>query len=140
MKPQVADILSDYYETDEELYLSLSSERFNQTELLGEHFRTLEGLDKEDKAVLSALCTKGASKSKQERPILASLGIVHHKGANYWQSAEKILNYELNAGVNCKNVVAPEEVLSLLDSKKEEEARKAKEEEEKRKEEERKAE
>lgn len=31
VKPQVADILSDYYETDEELYLSLSSEIFNQT-------------------------------------------------------------------------------------------------------------
>lgn len=97
-------------------------------------------MDKEDKAVLSALCTKGASKSKQERPNLASFGIIHHKGANYWQSAEKILNYELNTGVNCKNVVAPQEVLSALDSKKEEEARKAKEEEEKRKEEERKAE
>lgn len=141
VKAQVADILSDFYETDEALYLGLSAEKFNQTELLGEHYRPLEGLDKEDKAILSTLCNKGASKSKQERPNLASFGILHHGGSNYWQSAEKILNYELSTGVNCKNVIAPQEVLSVLESKKEEE-RKAEElkkaEEEKKKKEEQK--
>lgn len=138
VSPQLADILSDYYETDEALYLGLRAEKFNQTALLGEHYRTLEGLDKKDKAILSTLCTKGSSMSKQERPNLTKLGIIHYGGYNYWESAVKILNYELNTGVNCVNVKPPQDVLNYLEGKREAE-RRAREAEEKRKEDERRA-
>ena len=37
---------------------------------------------------------------------------------NYWQDLESIINYELALGVNCKNVVATDEILKAIEEKK----------------------
>lgn len=56
--------------------------------------------------------------------------MIFHEGVNHWLNDEVILNYELNAGINCKNTVASDEILKASEAKrlKDEEERKVKEE------------
>jgi hypothetical protein len=117
----VAGVLYDYFETPEKTFLNLDVEKFDQKEFLGSNHHPLEGLDKEDKTLLQTLCIKGASKSKKEKTKLSELGVIHYQGSNYWQSLERILNYELNADVNCKNTIAPEVVLKSIENQKQKE-------------------
>lgn len=116
VKPQVADILYDYFGSPEAAFLNLTN-NFDQKALLGESHRPLEGLSKEDKAALQVLCTKGVGKAKKESPKLVELGVVYFDGNNHWQSIQSILNYELATGVNCKNTVAPESILQSAESR-----------------------
>jgi hypothetical protein len=66
---------------------------------------------------LEALCAKGVAKSKKESGKLYELGVIFHQGNNYWQNHQNILNYELAAGVNCKNTVATESVIQQAEQR-----------------------
>lgn len=121
LKPQVADILYDYFETPEKTFLNLDVEKFDQKDFLGQSHRPLEGLSKEETAILQTLCTKGVSKSKKESPKLADFGVIHFEGSNHWQSIESILNYELGTSVNCKNTVASELIIKSAENKRQKE-------------------
>jgi hypothetical protein len=79
--------------------------------VLGDNHKPLDGLTKEDKATLQGLCSKGTAKSKKESAKLLELGVVYLDGVNYWKSLDSILNYELAAGVNCKNTVATPSII-----------------------------
>jgi hypothetical protein len=114
-----ADILYDYFETPERVFEELDIEEFNQEALLGEAYRSLEGLDKEDNRILKDLCKKGDGHSEGERPKLTELGVVYYEGENYWLNAAARLNYELHKGLNCKNKLIPEDVLKEIEEEKE---------------------
>ena len=63
--------------------------------------------------MLADLCKNGKILSKKvlkESPGLAQYGVIFSKKRNtpLWVNEEKILNYELFKGVNCKNEVANE--------------------------------
>jgi hypothetical protein len=64
--------------------------------------------------VLDDLCKSGKISSKKaiQEPVgLAPYGVIFSKKRNtpLWVNNEKILNYELFKGVNCKNEVATED-------------------------------
>lgn len=78
----------------------------------------------------------------KESPGLAQYGVIFSKKRNtpLWVNEEKILNYELFKGVNCKNEIANEaeikeyedlKIKQVEELKKKEEEQKAKEEAEK---------
>jgi hypothetical protein len=81
-----ADILYDYFGNAEGVFQGLDLEEFNQEAFLGDHFRSLDELDKEDNRILKDLCKKGDGNSDQPRPKLAALGVIFHEGENYWLS------------------------------------------------------
>ena len=127
VKPVVAEILHDYFETPSGLYTGLNEGKFDHKQLVGEHFSGLENLSKEDKIVLQTLCSKGAVKSKKLSNTISSAGVVYYKGSYYWKTLSNILNYELQSSVNCKNIAATEEILKGAEEEKlklEEEQRK----------------
>ena len=57
------------------------------------------------------------------------------RNSHLWVSDDKLLNYELQSGLNCKNLIATEDEVKSYEALKEKEEadRKAKEEEQKRK-------
>lgn len=111
VKPVVAEILHDYFETPEQIYDGLNSGKFDHKELVGEHFSGLENLSKEDKVILQTLCSKGIAKSKKPSSTISSVGVVYFKGSYYWKTLSNVLNYELHSSVNCKNIAATDEVI-----------------------------
>ena len=66
---------------------------------------------------MAALCAKGVAKSKKKNAKLFELGVVFFEGNNYWLNLQKILNYELSAGVNCKNTVASESFIQQAEQR-----------------------
>lgn len=66
---------------------------------------------------------------------LQKYGIVFARNSHLWVSDDKLLNYELQSGLNCKNLIATEDEVKSYEALKEKEEadRKAKEEEQKRK-------
>ena len=71
---------------------------------------------------MKELCKDGEVKSKKkqkETAGLAQYGVIFARNSPRWQNEQKILNYELQHGVNCKNVVATAEDLKLYEEAKE---------------------
>ena len=88
-----ADILYDYFGSAQGVFKGLDIEEFNQETFLGENYRSLDELDKEDNRILKDLCKKGEGDSEKESPRLTELGVVFYEGENYWLNAEARLNY-----------------------------------------------
>lgn len=114
-----ADILYDYFGTAEGVFQGLDLDEFHQEAFLGEHYRSLDGLDKEDNRILKDLCKKGEGGSEGERPKLTALGVVFHEGENYWLNAQARLNYELHKNLNCVNKLVSEEILRAVTEERE---------------------
>lgn len=116
VKPLVADILHDYFGSTDEAFQQVNATKFDHKELLGDSLKALEGLTKDEKASLQGLCNKGSGKAKLVTDKLLDLGVVNLDGVNYWRSLENILNYELAAGVNCKNAVATPAIIEAAEA------------------------
>ena len=89
---------------------------------MGDHYRSLEGLSREDNRILKDLCKKGEGDSSKESLVLTELGVVFYRGENYWLNPEARLNYELHKDLNCKNKLIPEYLLREVEEIKEREA------------------
>lgn len=89
----------------------MNFETFSHEAFLGDNYRTLDGLTKEDNRVLKDLCKKGEGHSSAESLALTELGVIFYRGENYWRNPEARLNYELHKNLNCKNKLFPEHLL-----------------------------
>jgi hypothetical protein len=114
-----ADIIYDYFGSAEGVLKGMNFEEFSQEGFLGENYRSLDELDKEDNRILKDLCKKGEGNSEGERPKLTELGVIFHEGENYWRNAEARLNYELHKNLNCINKLVSEEILQAVEEEKE---------------------
>jgi hypothetical protein len=65
-----ADIIFDFYETPEQIFLSMNYEHFSPEKMLGEDYKSLDNLEKEDIRILKDLCKKGEGKSSKPREKL----------------------------------------------------------------------
>lgn len=114
--PKVADILHDYFGSADAIFQQVNGNNFDKKKFLGENHKPLDGLTKEEKTVLQGLCTKGNAKTKKQSAKLLDLGVIYLDGVNYWKSLDSILNYELAAGVNCKNTVATPSIIESAET------------------------
>lgn len=89
----------------------MNIDKFSHEKFLGDNYRSLEGLSREDNRILKDLCKKGEGHSNSESLILTELGVVHYEGENYWKNADARLNYELHKKLNCKNKLIPDTLL-----------------------------
>ena len=101
-----ANILTDYYNSTEELYTNLNEETFSHERFLGDFYQPIEGVDKSDEKLLTELCKKGKAKSEKISEKLTSLGLILHEKNLYWKELGYLLNYEFSKNVNCKDLLA----------------------------------
>lgn len=100
----------------------MNFEAFSHESFLGDNYRSLEGLSKEDNRILKDLCKKGEGHSDSESLALTELGVIFYNGENYWRNAEARLNYELHKNLNCQNKLFPEHLLKEVEELKERQA------------------
>lgn len=134
-------IIQEHHDTHQELFENLEMQKFTPEAILNEEYVSLEGLDTEAQKILKDLCQKGLVKSKKndkQPERLAKYGVINVKSTYHWENTDKILNYELATGINCKNKAASEDVLKVYQQnrEKEEAEKKKKEQAEQRKKEE----
>lgn len=104
----------DYFQTPEKAFLGMDVETFNKNQFLGDNYRSLEELSKQNLKILQELCAKGEAISKKENVFLTEFGVAFYKGKNYWLNPEARLNYELHKNIKCKNEFISEDILKLL--------------------------